>query len=440
MSWLPSPTMADFTRTDVAHLLRRTGFLAKPAEVDALAGLSSWSALVDVALSTAGNPADTIPSDIADPSTPLQKAVLSGHRYWLTRMATTPTPIVEKTAFFWHGILTSAVPNPDMLPVFKQIQTWRKLGLGDLHALMQAMAIDPAMLDYLDNAANVKKAPNENFARELMELFTMGNGTFTEADVVAMARAWTGHNLQYATQTYVFKAAQHDTGQKTLFGITKNWNGPETITEILRGSKQQVSARYLAGRIWSAFAAPNPSAELLDELAAALIAADLDVKAFLKVVFLRPEFRMASTRTALVRSPIEWEVAILRATGLPVEELGLQQYQQRLGQVLYRPPNVSGWRQNRAWISSSAMWAKGLVSTSLRARLQATGTFAAWNALSVPDAVSAAFARFGIDEPSAATRTHLEAYLAGERSAGRSSTASAGLGALITLTPDFQLS
>jgi uncharacterized protein (DUF1800 family) len=432
--------MSDFTRTDVAHLLRRCGFLAKPAEVDALMGLDSWSTVVDHALSTTGNPAETIPADIADPSTSLQKAVLSGHRYWLTRMATTPTPIVEKVAFFWHGILTSAVPNPDMLPVFKQIQTWRRLGLGDLHALMQAMAIDPAMLDYLDNAANVKAAPNENFARELMELFTMGNGTFTEDDVIAMARAWTGHNLQYPNQTYLFKAAQHDTGQKTLFGITKNWDGPDAITEIIRGSKQPVSARYLAGRIWSAFAAPNPSVPLLDELTASLIAAEMNVKTFLKVVFLRPEFRMASTRIGLVRSPIEWDVAILRATGLPVDELGLEKYQIRLGQVLYRPPNVSGWRQNRAWISSSALWAKGLVSASLRVKLQSAGTFAGWNALSVSEAVSAAFARFGIDDPSAATRTHLEAYLTGERSAGRSSTASAGLGALMTLTPDFQLS
>jgi len=432
--------MADFTRADVAHLLRRTGFLALPAEVDALMGLASWSAVVDRVLTTTGSPADTIPADIADPSTPLQKAVLSGHRYWLTRMATTPTPIVEKAAFFWHGILTSAVPNPDMLPVFKQIQTWRKLGLGDLHALMQAMAVDPAMLDYLDNAANVKKAPNENFARELMELFTMGNGMFSEDDVIAMARAWTGHNLQYATQTYLFKPAQHDTGQKTLFGITKNWDGPDTITEILRGSKQPVSARYLAGRIWSAFAAPNPPTDLLDELTAALIAANLNVKAFLKVVFLRPEFRLASTRIALVRSPVEWEVAILRATGLSIDQLGIEKFQARMGQVLYRPPNVSGWRQNRAWISSSAMWAKGEVAEIVRTRLQAAGTFAAWNALSVPDAVSAALARFGIDDPLSATRSHLEAYLAGERSAGRSGTASAGLGALITLTPDFQLS
>ena len=432
--------MADFTRTDVAHLLRRTGFLSKPSEVDALMGEASWADVVDAVLDTSANPPETIPPEVANPDTPVNAAVVSASRYWMNRMATTPTPIVEKMAFFWHGVLTSAVPNPDMPQVFAQIAKWRALGLGDLHDLMQAMAIDPAMLDYLDNATSVKAAPNENFARELMELFTMGNGNYTEADVIGMAKAWTGHNLKYTDKTYIFRAAQHDTGPKTIFGITKNWDGPETITEIVRGSKQAVCARYLAGRIWSFFAYPNPSAGLLDALAAALIAADMDVTAFLRVVFTRPEFRVATTRVALVRSPIEWEVAILRATGLPIDDLQLERFQPRLGQILYRPPNVSGWRQNRAWISSSAMWAKGLVAATLQAKFQAAGTFASLIPMSTADAVSAVLDRFGIDDPSAATRQHLEAYLAGERSAGRGATAPAVLAALVTVSPDFQLS
>lgn len=431
--------MADFTRTDVAHLLRRTGFLAKATEVDALMAQPSWEAVVDRVLDTGANPAETTPADVADRTTPVNKAIVSASRYWMQRMATTPTPIVEKVAFFWHGVLTSSVPNPDMPEVFAQIRTWRAKGLGDLHDLMQAMAIDPAMLDYLDNATSVKTAPNENFARELMELFTMGNGTFTEADVIAMARAWTGHNLNAATKAYVFRPAQHDTGQKTLFGITRNWDGPEAITEIIRGSKQSVSARYLAGRLWSFFASPNPPAPLLDELAAALIDADMVVKPFLRTMLLRPEFRMAATRTALVRSPVEWEVAIIRATGLTVDDLQLERFQPRLGQILYRPPNVSGWRQNRAWISSSAMWAKGLTAATVQAKLQATGTFASWASLSVPDAVAAALDRFGVDDPASATRQHLEAFLTAERSAGRGAVAPATLAALVTLTPDFQL-
>lgn len=430
--------MADFTRTDVAHLLRRSGFFSAPADVEALVGEASWSAVVDRVLDASANPPESTPPEI-QPGVTSFEAIVAASRYWYDRMATTPTPIVERVALFWHGILTSAVPNPSMSSVFRQIQTWRRLGLGDIHDLMQAMAVDPAMLDYLDNADNVKAAPNENFARELMELFTMGNGTFTEADVVAMARAWTGHNLRYADETYVFRPAQHDTGQKTLFGITRNWDGPDAITEIVRGSKQAVCARYLAGRIWSAFAYPNPASGLLDELQAALIAADMEVSAFLRVVFLRPEFRMATTRTALVRSPVEWEVALLRATGLPIEALRFAVYQQRLGQVLYRPPNVSGWRQNAAWISSSAVWAKGQIAAAVREGLAAAGTVDHWADLSVTDAVGSVLARFGIDEPSAATRQHLEAFLTQERAAGRGPDAPPTLAALVAMTPDFQL-
>ena len=166
----------------------------------------------------------------------------------------------------------------------------------------------------------------------------------------------------------------------------------------------------------------------------------MNMKAFLKVVFLRPEFRVAATRVALVRSPVEWEAAIIRATGLSVDDLQLERFQQRLGQVLYLPPNVSGWRQNRAWISSSARWAKGLVAGSLQAKLQTTGTFAFLNPMTVPDAVAAVLNRFGIDDPASATRQHLEDYLTAERASGRSASASAVLAALITLTPDFQLS
>lgn len=431
--------MVDFTRSDVAHLLRRAGFSSTPAEIDAVAGEATWADVVDRVLDASASPPDTIPAKVADPDAKQTEALVAAIGSWFDRMATTPTPIVEKVTFFWHGILTSSAPEVNVLLVFRQIQTWRKLGLGDIHDLMQAMAIDPAMLDYLDNELNVKAAPNENFARELMELFTMGNGTFTEADVVAMARAWTGHNRNRTTGAYQFRPAQHDTGQKTLFGTTRNWDGPETITEILRGSQQQVSARYLAGRTWSAFASPNPSAALLDELRDALIAADLDMTAFLRTVFLRPEFRAASTRTALVRSPVEWEVAILRATGLPVSAFQLIDVQQRLGQVPLRPPNVSGWRQNKAWISTSAMWAKGLLAGQLVGALGAAGTFDDLADLSVPAAVAAALARMGVDDPSPETVAHLQDYLTAERAAGRGAVVPPVLAALVTLTPDFQL-
>jgi len=431
--------VGDFTREEVAHLLRRAGFFSAPAEIDELMGEASWDGVIDRVVDPTGSPAEAPPAILQDPDAKLVDQLVAAISYWMTRMATTPTPIVERVAFFWHGILTSGGGDQNVGWIVNQVAKWRQLGLGDLEDLLQAMATDPAMLAYLDNGSNIKASPNENFARELMELFTMGNGTFTEADVIAMARAWTGHNLNYANGSYLFRPSQHDNGDKTLFGITKNWNGPEAITEIVRGSKQAVCARYLAGRIWGAFAYANPSNVLLDELSAALVAADMNVTDFLRVVFARPEFRSASTRTALVRSPVEWEVAIMRATGVELNALELAGVQPRLGQILYRPPNVSGWRQNRAWISSSAVWAKGTIATALVPALQSAGTFADLASLSVTDAVGEVLARFGVDAPAPATRTHLEAYLSGERSAGRAATASASLAAVVTLTPDFQL-
>jgi uncharacterized protein (DUF1800 family) len=423
----------------VAHLLRRAGFGGMPAEIDALTVLPSWVAVVDRVLDTSANPPDTIPAAVDDRDDPYYPPWVAAVHYWMDRMATTPTPIVEKVALFWHGHLTSSIEDPLTRLVFRQVKTWRAKGLGDVHDLLQAMAVDPAMLHYLDNGFNVADEPNENFARELMELFTMGNGTFTESDVIAMARAWTGHNLTEDQEGYAFRPADHDEGAKTLFGITRNWDGPATITEILRGSRQATSARHLAGKIWSFFAYPNPSAALLDELAAAFVAGGLSMKAFLRVVFLRPEFRLATTRTALVRSPIEWLVAILRHTGLPAATLHPEWWMERLGQQLYAPPNVAGWKQNGAWISSSAQWAKGAYADWVRWKAADLGLLAGTDSMTPAAATQAAFDRFGIDDPSPLTRQQLERFVAGEQTARRSWAVPPNLIALAVLTPDFQL-
>ncbi|MGI8757420.1 MAG: DUF1800 domain-containing protein [Acidimicrobiales bacterium] len=429
----------DFTNADVAHLLRRAGFASSPAEVDALGAKASWAAVVDAVLDTSDNPTDHVPAMVSDPNARRRAAWVTAVHHWMDRMIATPTPVVEKVTLFWHGILTSAVPKPPPRLVYQQIQTWRRLGLGDIHDLMQAMAVDPAMLVYLDNGTNVAAEPNENFARESMELFTMGNHTFSEDDVVSVARAWTGHNFARRTESYQFRPGRHDDGQKTLFGKTRNWDGPAVLTEIVRGSKQRVCARYLAGRIWSAFAYPDPSAALLDSLAASLVDGSMDVKRFLAVVFNRPEFRKASTRTALVRSPIEWQVAALRSAGLTAMEMRPERWMAPLGQVLFQPPNVSGWRQNRAWISSSAQWAKADFATMLAQRVEAKGNFADLADRASYEVVAAVLDRFGVDDPSPVVRHELEAYALAEARAGRRATLPSNLVGLVLLTPDFQL-
>lgn len=431
--------MPDFSRADVAHLLRRAGFGGKPAEIDALMAKASWAAVVDAVLDTSRNPADTIPAAVDDRADEWYPPWVAGVHYWMDRMATTPTPIVEKMALFWHSNLASSTDGVYPRLVFRQIKAYRALGLGDVHDLMQAMAKDPAMLNYLDNASNIARKPNENFARELMELFTLGNGQFTEADVVAMARAWTGHNFDKVAETYLYRPAEHDGGQKTIFGITKAWDGPDTITEIVRGSRQQTCARFLAAKIWAFFVAPSPSTAIVDQLAAAFIAAGMDVKALLRTIFTHPDFRLATTRGALVRSPIEWLVASMRALNMTSAQLHPEWWMGRIGQALYQPPNVSGWRGNGAWISSSAQWAKGSFAGHARWKANEAGIFAGTGTMTPAAAAQAAFDRFGIDDPSPLTRQRLQEYVAREQAANRRWTIPPNLVTLTMLSPDFQV-
>lgn len=435
-----APPIADFTRADCAHLLRRAGFGGTTAEVDAIAAEANWAAVVDAVLDTTANPPETTPDGMDSDDDLYYGPWLSAVHYWMDRMATSPTPIVEKVTFFWHGVLTSSTDATITRLNFRQIRTYRALGLGDVHDLMQAMAIDPAMLAYLNNDQNVAEQPNENFARELQELFTLGNGQFAESDVIAMARAWTGHGTSgpYG-ETYEFHPDDHDHGQKTLYGITKDWDGPAAITEIVRGSRQATCARYLAGRLWSFFAYPNPSSALLDELQAAMIGGGMDVKAFLRVVFLRPEFRASTTRYALVRSPIEWMVAAMKGTGMTAEQLHPEWWMDRLGQTLYAPPNVAGWHQNQAWISSSAQWAKGSFAGGDRWDANQAGVFAGIDALTPAAAVQRGFDAFGIDDPSPLTRSTLEAWVAREQAADRGWAIPPGMFTLLLLSPDVQL-
>ncbi len=234
-------------------------------------------------------------------------------------------------------------------------------------------------------------------------------------------------------------ATKHDNANKTLFGTTQNWDGPATITEIVRGSRQQVCARFLAAKIWSFFAYPNPSTALVDELTAALISGGMNVEAFLRVVFLHPEFRAGPTRTALVRSPIEWMVATMRAVGMSAAELHPEWWMDRLGQPLYQPPNVSGWRQNAAWISSSAQWGKGSYAGWVRWKASERGVFAGVENLAPAAAAQVAFDRFGIDAPAATTRQQIEAYVAREQAARRGWAVKPNLVTLSMLSPDFQL-
>jgi hypothetical protein len=432
-------TAATIDRRDAAHLLNRVGFGGSIADIDALASSGDWTTAVDRMLDTSRAPGVSPPPELRDPAKNGYQRWVAATQWWVDRMATTPAPLVERMVLFFHNHFVSGTDKVDITLLFDQHQLFRTGGLGNYHDLVQRMAVDPAMLVYLDNAVNVAGSENENFAREVMELFTMGNFTFAESDVISMARAWTGHGLNKERTKYEFHADRHDNGDKTLFGITRNWNGPEALTEIVTGSKKQVAAEFLTAKLWSYFAYPKPAAALVTELANQFVASGHDLKALVRSILLHPEFRSPAARRALVRSPIEWLVAGQKAVKLPAAVTHPEWYLANMGQEPFRPPNVSGWRQNGYWISTSAYWARGAWAGYVRWKASETGVFAGVENLTPQLAVQTAFDRFGVVEPDPQTRKVLEAWVTAERSAKRGWSVHPNLITLLLLSPDFQV-
>ena len=429
---MPTPT------GDVAHLLRRAGFGATQAEVAELAR-HDIRTIVDRVLDVRSAPVVTPPAVLADPLAGGYERWVGMTQWWLDRMRTTPAPIVEKMALFWHGHLVSAVQKVgDPFRMWQQLELYRAKGMGSVLDLVQATAVNPAMLRYLDNDTNVAGAPNENFARELMELFTLGVHQYTQEDVVASARAWTGHGRDWDTGEYVFRPNLHDNGRKTFLGVTKNWNGPDIVAEILTGKKKDAAARFLVTKLWSFLAHPNPPSGVVDALVPVYLSSGLNVTALLRAMFLRPEFYAATAKRGLVRSPIEYMVAAMKGAEVGCGVAHPEWWCEAMGQVPYSPPNVSGWRQNAYWVSTSSTWAKVAFANHLRWKVNETGLLKGIDRLAPVDSVKTVLRQFGVDRAGPQTVKALTAYVERERSSDRWAERP-NLILLVLLCPEMQL-
>lgn len=423
-----------------AHLLRRVGWAPSTAEVAAFVGLERVDA-VDAVLH-ATPPAVVPPPDLGREQQ--WWAQFDTVAWWVQRMMTTPAPLVERMTLFWHGHFCSAQEKVyDMEAMFRQNQIFRTHALGDFREMAQQVAIDPAMLVYLDNETNRAGAEQENFARELMELFTIGVGQFTEADVIAMAKAWTGHNTvgwngTFHDTTYVFKSNRHDNGDKTLFGITRNWDGPETIDEMCFGVRAVALSRFIARKVFSFLAHTAPSDTTVDALATTFRNADLDIGALVRAVLLHDDFWAPVSRYALVKSPTDFVVSTLRCLGLPAADAGLLWSMDGMGQTLFDPPNVAGWKQNRYWISTATTSARGKWLEFLRWRLQGGFFDGLQNQANAAVGVQTMLDRFRISDVEQATRARLEQWFTTTRTNHRWALAFDPV-VVVALTPDFQV-
>ncbi len=426
---------------EIAHLLRRSGFVAAPGRVDQLSALD-WPAAVEAVLDVSANPAENLPPSMLawDQNQGYYRWVDLVH-WWLNRCATTPTPIVEKMTLFWHGHFTTSFDKVYNIPaILSQHRLYRSLATGDFSTLAQRMAVEPAMLWYLDNSDNVAASPNQNFARELMELFLLGVGNYTEADVVSAARAWTGHTTPaWNVPVYLFRPELHDGGDKTLFGVTRNFDGPDVISEILTNpAKRPVVAGFIARKLWEFFAYPDPAPAVVDAVASAFVASGLNVTGALRALFNHPEFRSETARRGLVRSPIEWVVAILHHSGLPVGEAHPEWYFEAMGQQPFNPPNVSGWRPNGYWVNSSAFAGRAEFAARCGWLLGQRGWWADLDSLSIDAAIDRGAATFALPL-SAITRSAIANWLHAQRASRERWDEKPNMTALLLLSPEMSM-
>lgn len=333
--------------------------------------------------------------------------------WWVDRMITSPPTIEEKLTLFLHGHFATGrekVESANLM--WDQHLVLRNFGEGSFRTLIEKISFGSAMLIFLDNESNVAGAEQENFARELMELHTIGNGRFSEDDVVAMAKAWTGHNTVGATRennwqydpTYVFKAGEHDNSQKTLFGITKNWNAKGTLDELCTGVKATATADYFARKMFQFYVHTNPSQAVVTELADGFRANNLNIKQLLRAILMHDEFWDVGARYALVKSPVEFMVDIMRRNGLRSSDDSVRWRMEGMGMTLFEPPTVAGWGQNGFWLSTATAWSKSRYVNNLKWSSDERGVLQNLENLDPDQVVNVITTFFSIFDSSAQTR------------------------------------
>ncbi len=350
----------------VAHLYRRAGFGAAPSQIEALSA-HSWTDLVGSLVAGLSEP-DPGGDAVKPPHlTTLPESAVPGYHYnswteytelvswWAQRMVATSTPLREKLVLLLHcQFPTSWVKVGWAYMMYVQNQIFRRLGPGSFEALTQAVAKDPAMLIWLDTATSHRDAPNQNFARELMERFTMGAGNYSQRDVVEASRCFTGWSLDDHTGLFYFNPYDNDNGVKTFLGRTGRFSGEDIITIV---TSTPASHHWVTARIFSWLAFPvSPG----DPVVSALVPAyskRLSMTDLLEAILHHPAFVSTAARQGLVKQPIEYLVGALRNLGLttaPFSSGQLQWLLQGLGQVPFTPPSVGGWGANEYWQSTGA--------------------------------------------------------------------------------------
>jgi len=372
---------AQWNEATAAHLLNRAGFGGSPTDIHNLQLMGpdravSW--LVDYERFPDDTPPPDWTQNISDGSVTQQAAILRAadpptrallsrmegreknqqmadlRYWWLRRMALGPRPFQEKMTLFWHGHFATSfekVFSPYFL--WQQNETLREFASGFFPQLLTAVSEGPAMLDYLDGERSNKNKPNENFAREVMELFTLGEGNYTEQDIQQLAKAFTGWGMAKDQLHYEYHVNNHDTGPKTIFGQTANYSGEEALQLICQ---QPACATFIVSKIWRYFVQDQPPPAVVKALANDFVTHGMFIKQLMRTIFRSQEFYAPEVIRAQVKSPVQWLVAASHQleSPLPTEPMTLVMLVQ-LGQELFKPPNVKGWDGGVAWVTTNSL-------------------------------------------------------------------------------------
>ena len=348
---------------DAAHLLRRAGFGGSVEEVEAYRKLGPEAA-VDLLLTPQPDGGES-PFDwrgsfdgnnAGGPIGPLTA-------WWLHRMLEGPNPLVEKLTLFWHGhFATGRDKVNNAFALAAQNELFRQQGLGDFADLVLEVSRDPAMLRYLDNDKNVKGKPNENYARELFELFTLGvHGGYSEKDVQEAARAFTGWTHTHASDSnkherrFVFQKDKHDAGVKTVLGQQGEFTGADIVR---LACEHESTARFVTGKLWRFFVSEAITPSQAAELEAVWREHGGNIREVLRAILTSEAFYAPEHRYALVKSPVEYVIGTLKATRAklqPGHYLALEGVLGTMLQTLFLPPNVKGWDGGDAWIADHTL-------------------------------------------------------------------------------------
>lgn len=343
------------TDWQIPHLLRRAGFGGSPDEIASYASLG-FSGAVDKLLNYQNIDDSSLPSQpnitMSFSNKPNRNEIADLVWWWVDRMIRTPRPLEEKMTLFWHNHFATAiykVRSPYLM--FKQNQLFRSKGMRNFEDLLMGITEDPAMLIWLDGYRNRKGAPNENYAREVMEVFTTGRGYYTEDDVKAGAKAFTGYTLDKEANVS-FNPKLHDDSTKTFLGQTGNL-GAKDIVKIL--ANHPATAKTISTQLFQYFAYYNPSDDVVQRLANVFTSTGGNIKAVVEAILKSDEFLSQQAYLERVKSPVEYVVTALRSLGATVNPKAAIGILNNMGQLPFDPPSVFGWPDGMSWINTSTM-------------------------------------------------------------------------------------